>query len=110
MGSLEAMKDGSAARYGHSKKDLHSKSAPEGVEALKEVAGSLRETVELLTGGIRAGLGYLGASNLSEHRERARFVRVTPAGQRESAPHDVIELSEVILPEHRRFFPYKNLE
>ena len=92
MGSLEAMKDGSAARYGHSKKDLHSKSAPEGVEALKEVAGSLRETVELLTGGIRAGLGYLGASNLSEHRERARFVRVTPAGQRESAPHDVIEV------------------
>jgi len=92
MGSLEAMRDGSAARYGHSQKDLRGKSAPEGIEALKEVSGSLREVLENLAGGIRAGLGYLGAADLHELQKNARFVRVTPAGQRESAPHDVVEI------------------
>jgi IMP dehydrogenase len=61
MGSLEAMQEGSASRYGHKKEDLISKSTPEGIEALKEVAGSVKETIESLAGGIRAGLGYLGA-------------------------------------------------
>jgi len=92
MGSLEAMRDGSAARYGHSQKDLRGKSAPEGIEALKEVSGSLREVLENLAGGVRAGLGYLGAQDLSELQKNARFIRVTPAGQRESAPHDVVEI------------------
>jgi len=92
MGSLEAMRDGSAARYGHSQKDLQSKSAPEGIEALKEVSGSLREVLENLAGGVRAGLGYLGAQDLSELQKNARYIRVTPAGQRESAPHDVVEI------------------
>lgn len=92
MGSLEAMREGSAARYGHSQKDLRGKSAPEGIEALKEVSGSLREVLENLAGGIRAGLGYLGASDLSALSKNARFIRVTPAGQRESAPHDVVEI------------------
>ena len=92
MGSMEAMKDGSAARYGHQKEDLSAKSTPEGIEALKEVAGSVSETVESLAGGLRAGLGYLGAEDLSALRKRARFVQVTPAGQKESSPHDVIEV------------------
>ena len=64
MGSMEAMKEGSAARYGHSEEDLLAKSTPEGIEALKEVAGSVSETIESLTGGLRAGLGYLGAEDL----------------------------------------------
>ena len=51
MGSLEAMREGSAARYGHSQKDLKGKSAPEGIEALKEASGSLREVLENLAGG-----------------------------------------------------------
>ena len=89
---MEAMKDGSAARYGHQKEDLNAKSTPEGIEALKEVAGSVSETVESLAGGLRAGLGYLGAEDINALRERARFVQVTPAGQRESSPHDVIEV------------------
>jgi IMP dehydrogenase len=59
---------------------------------LKEVAGDVTETVNLLAGGIRSGMGYLGAKNLTELKSNARFVRVTPAGQRESAPHDVIEI------------------
>lgn len=89
---MEAMKDGSAARYGHQKEDLSAKSTPEGIEALKEVAGSVSETVESLAGGLRAGLGYLGAEDINALRERARFVQVTPAGQKESSPHDVIEV------------------
>lgn len=92
MGSMEAMKDGSAARYGHQKEDLRAKSTPEGIEALKEVAGSVSETVESLAGGLRAGLGYLGAQDISSLRKQARFVQVTPAGQKESSPHDVIEV------------------
>ena len=68
------------------------KSAPEGIEALKEVSSSLKDIIEGLTGGLRAGLGYLGASDLQNLRQEARFVRVTPAGQLESSTHDVIEV------------------
>jgi IMP dehydrogenase len=92
MGSLEAMQEGSASRYGHKKEDLTSKSTPEGIEALKEVAGSVKETLESLAGGIRAGLGYLGASNLDELKNNARFIQVSSAGQKESGTHDVIEV------------------
>ena len=92
MGSLEAMKEGSASRYGHKKEDLISKSTPEGIEALKEVAGSVKETIESLAAGIRAGLGYLGARNLEELKNNARFIQVSSAGQKESGTHDVIEV------------------
>lgn len=93
MGSLEAMKAGSAARYGHEiKKDKNVKIAAEGVEALKEVSGTIDEALRELIGGVQSGLGYLGAANLEEHRQNARYIRVTPAGQKESAPHDVVEV------------------
>jgi len=59
---------------------------------VRSVSGSLREVLENLAGGVRAGLGYLGAQDLSELQKNARFIRVTPAGQRESAPHDVVEI------------------
>jgi IMP dehydrogenase len=91
MGSLAAMKAGSAARYGHTT-DPNRKVAPEGVEALKEVSGTVDRVLSLLIGGIQSGMGYLGAANLAQLRERARFIRVSPAGQREAAPHDVVEL------------------
>jgi IMP dehydrogenase len=91
MGSLAAMKAGSAARYGHSA-DPNRKVAPEGVEALKELSGSLDRVLAQLIGGIQSGMGYLGAGNLEQLRQKARFIRVTPAGQREAAPHDVVEL------------------
>ncbi len=90
MGSHAAMKEGSAARYGHEQKDVNQKGAAEGIEALKEVSGSIDAVLRELIGGIRSGLGYLGASNLAELRQRARYIRVSPAGQKESAPHDVI--------------------
>ena len=92
MGSLEAMKSGSAARYGHLKEDNNRKVAAEGIEALKEVSDNLDQTLAQLIGGIQAGMGYLGASNLSNLREKARYIRVSPAGQREAAPHDVVEM------------------
>ncbi len=91
MGSLAAMKTGSAARYGHIH-DPTRKLAPEGVEALKEVSGSVDRVLAQLIGGIQSGMGYLGAANLAQLREKARFIRVSPAGQREAAPHDVVEL------------------
>jgi len=91
MGSLAAMKAGSAARYGHNS-DSNRKVAPEGVEALKEVTGSVDRVLTQLIGGIQSGMGYLGAANLAQLRDKARYIRVSPAGQREAAPHDVVEL------------------
>ena len=91
MGSPAAMKAGSAARYGHSK-DATRKVAAEGVEALKEVSASLDSVMTQLVGGLQSGMGYLGAGNLGALRARARFARITPAGQRESAPHDIVEV------------------
>jgi IMP dehydrogenase len=93
MGSLAAMKAGSAARYGHEKNDLTRKAAAEGIEALKEVSGSVDDVLGNLIGGVQSGMGYLGAANLSALRAKARFVRVTAAGQKEAEPHDVIEVS-----------------
>jgi IMP dehydrogenase len=93
MGSLTAMKAGSAARYGHEKKaGKTDKVAAEGIEALKEVSGGLDDTLRQLIGGVQSGMGYLGARNLEELRQRARYIRVSPAGQRESAPHDIVEV------------------
>ncbi len=90
MGSSAAMQAGSAVRYGHSRKDVASKAAPEGIEALKESIGPLSGVLGELVGGIQSGMGYLGAGTLAELRTNARFIRVSPAGQRESAPHNVI--------------------
>ncbi len=93
MGSLSAMKAGSAARYGHDKQDSTRKVAAEGIEALKEVSGSVDDVLGNLIGGVQSGMGYLGAATLHELRAKARYIRVSPAGQKEAAPHDVIEVS-----------------
>jgi len=93
MGSLAAMKAGSAARYGHDRYDQTSKAAAEGIEALKEVSGTVDDVLGNLIGGVQSGMGYLGAANLPELRSKARFVRVTAAGQKEAEPHDVVEVS-----------------
>jgi IMP dehydrogenase len=93
MGSLSAMKAGSAARYGQDKTDNARKLTAEGIEALKEVSGFADDVLGNLIGGVQSGMGYLGAKNLTELREKARFMRVSPAGQKEASPHDVIEVS-----------------
>lgn len=91
MGSHAAMAAGSAARYGHTH-DPNRKVAAEGVEALKEVSGSVDSILAQVIGGIQAGLGYVGAANLAQLRANARFIRVSAAGMKEAAPHDVIEV------------------
>ena len=91
MGSLAAMKAGSAARYGQPANNTQ-KLAPEGVEALKEVSPSTDRILAQLIGGIQSGMGYLGAANLAQLREKARYIRVSSAGMREAAPHDVVEV------------------
>jgi len=93
MGSHAAMKAGSAARYGHDKNDTTRKVAAEGIEALKEVSGSVDDVLGNLIGGVQSGMGYLGAKNLGELRTKARYVRVTSSGQKEASPHDVIEVA-----------------
>jgi len=62
------------------------------VDALKELSPSVDAILEQLIGGIQSGMGYLGAANLAQLRERARFIRVSPAGMREAAPHDIVEV------------------
>lgn len=93
MGSLSAMKAGSAARYGHDKNDGTRKVAAEGIEALKEVSGSVDDVLGNLIGGVQSGMGYLGAANLAALRANARYIRVSSAGRKEAEPHDVIEVS-----------------
>jgi IMP dehydrogenase len=93
MGSVGAMKAGSAARYAQDKTDTTRKLTAEGIEALKEVSGSVDTVLGDLIGGVQSGMGYLGAATLAGVRQQARFVRVTAAGMREAAPHDVIEVS-----------------
>jgi IMP dehydrogenase len=89
MGSLGAMVQGSKERYlqGHVKES--DKLVPEGIEGMVPFKGDLHTFVFQLVGGLRAGMGYCGAVNLSELWKRARFLRVSPAGMRESHPHDV---------------------
>jgi IMP dehydrogenase len=91
MGSLAAMKAGSAARYGHTSSSP-AKVAPEGVEALKEASGPVDGVLTQLIGGIQSGMGYLGAANLSQLRSKARYIRVSAAGVREAGAHDIVEV------------------
>ena len=103
MGSAAAMQAGSAARYGHDQKEIVTKVAAEGIEALKEAAGSLSSVLRELVGGIQSGMGYIGAATLKELRDKARYIRVSPAAQRESAPHDVVTVktSDTLKDEHK---------
>lgn len=93
MGSVAAMKMGSAARYGHEKADRMRKLTAEGIEALKEVSGTVDNAISELTGGIQSGMGYLGAATLEDLKEKARYIRISSAGLKEANPHDVIEVS-----------------
>ena len=93
MGSLGAMGDGSRDRYGQANVD-EAKLVPEGIEGQVPYRGSLSYNIHQLVGGLRAGMGYLGARTIDELRAKARFVRVTPAGQREGHVHDVFITKE----------------
>jgi IMP dehydrogenase len=92
MGSLGAMQGLGRDRYGTGQ--AGGKTVPEGIEGRVPFKGSLRDYVYQLVGGLRSGMGYVGAANLNELRTKAKFVRVTHAGLIESHPHDVIVTKE----------------
>ncbi len=89
MGSLAAMKRGSADRYFQSKTTTAKKLVPEGIEGRVAYKGALSDTIYQLCGGIKAGMGYCGAATIDELQEKAVFIRITNAGLKESHPHDV---------------------
>jgi IMP dehydrogenase len=89
MGSLSAMQEGSADRYFQDPETEQRKLVPEGIEARVPYKGPMADTVFQLVGGLQSGMGYCGAADLRELREKATFVRVTSGGLRESHPHDV---------------------
>jgi IMP dehydrogenase len=89
MGSVAAMKEGSGDRYFQDASEEAQKLVPEGIEGRIPFRGSLADTVYQLMGGLRSGMGYVGAANLDELFDKARFVRITAAGLKESHPHDV---------------------
>jgi IMP dehydrogenase len=89
MGSLGAMGAGSADRYRQGDVREREKFVPEGVEGIVPFKGRLEHLVFQLTGGIRAGMGYVGARDLEDLYQKARFIRISNAGLRESHPHDL---------------------
>ena len=88
MGSLGAMVAGSSERYGQ-RGEARDKLVPEGIEGRLPYKGPLADFVYQLVGGLRAGMGYVGASSVEELQERARFLRITGASLAESHPHDI---------------------
>jgi IMP dehydrogenase len=94
MGSLGAMTKGSADRYFQSASDEPRKMVPEGIEGMVPHKGPLSVLLGQIVGGVRGGMGLSGARTLPELRRKAKFVRITSAGLRESHVHDVIITKE----------------
>ena len=88
MGSLAAMENGSSDRYFQSKNEAN-KRVPEGIEGRVAYKGAASDIIYQMIGGLRSGMGYVGAHNLEELRENTQFIRMSSAGLRESHPHDV---------------------
>jgi len=102
MGSVEAMKKGSKDRYFQSETEETSKFVPEGIEGRVPYKGPLGDTIHQLIGGVKAGMGIVGAANLNELRKRAKFIKITVAGVTESHPHGVAISKEA--PNYQRRF------
>jgi IMP dehydrogenase len=94
MGSIGAMKEGSRDRYFQEFEGNATKLVPEGIEGMVPYKGPLSAMVQQLVGGLRAGMGYCGAGSIRDLQGRARFVRITSAGLKESHVHDVIITKE----------------
>ena len=86
MGSITSMNKGSKDRYFQ---DGSRKLVPEGVEGRVPFKGALSETVFQMLGGVRSGMGYCGCRTISDLQEKAKFIRITGAGLKESHPHDI---------------------
>jgi len=94
MGSIGAMRKGSSDRYFQAEIKNQAKLVPEGIEGKVPYRGPLADVIYQLLGGLRSGMGYVGASTIEELREKAKFVRISAAGLRESHVHDVIITKE----------------
>jgi IMP dehydrogenase len=96
MGSLEAMREreGSRNRYFQDDEESSGKLVPEGIEGRVPYKGSVALIIEQMVGGLKAGMGYTGCRTLAELRTKAKFIRVSGAGLRESHAHDVIITKE----------------
>jgi IMP dehydrogenase len=94
MGSLGAMNQGSSDRYFQGEVNATSKLVPEGIEGKVPYRGPLSQVIYQLLGGLRSGMGYVGAASIAELQQKARFVRISSAGLRESHVHDVIITKE----------------
>ena len=94
MGSLGAMAEGSSDRYFQSETNTTSKLVPEGIEGKVPYRGPLANVIYQLLGGLRSGMGYVGAATIEELQQKAQFVRISAAGLRESHVHDVIITKE----------------
>lgn len=94
MGSIGAMKEGSADRYKQENVKDESKLIPEGIEGRVPHRGPLSSTIYQLVGGLRSGMGYCGCNTISELHEKAKLIKITAAGMRESHVHDVIITKE----------------
>lgn len=94
MGSLGAMSLGSKDRYGQASVDDMSKLVPEGIEGQVPYRGSLSSNIFQLVGGLRSGMGYVGAKNLQELVEKAEFITISNASLKESHPHDIFVTKE----------------
>ena len=93
MGSIEAMKKGSKDRYFQEEAE-ENKLVPEGIEGRVSYRGALSACIFQLLGGVRSGMGYCGVKNIEELQEKTKFIQITPAGLKESHPHDVIITKE----------------
>ncbi len=94
MGSIEAMEKGSKDRYFQDAEDNLKKLVPEGIVGRVSFKGGLSDVIYQLVGGLRAGMGYCGAKDISALQKKAKFVRITSSGIAESHPHDVIITKE----------------
>ncbi len=94
MGSVEAMKQGSSDRYYQKDTDADEELVPEGIVGRIPYRGTVRENIVQMIGGLKAGMGYLGAATIAELHEKAKFIRISSAGLRESHVHDVVITKE----------------
>jgi len=94
MGSIEAMKEGSKDRYFQGDVESETKLVPEGIEGRVPYRGALSYGIQQLIGGMKAGMGYLGAKTIQELQQKAKFIRITSSGLKESHVHDVIITKE----------------
>ncbi|HUU36862.1 MAG TPA: IMP dehydrogenase [Candidatus Desulfaltia sp.] len=94
MGSIEAMKEGSRDRYFQDSPLSESKLVPEGIEGRVPFKGSAARIIQMMVGGLKAGMGYAGCASIEELQKKAKFIKITPAGLRESHVHDVMITKE----------------